>query len=89
MRPRKMTAKRAGICRQCPEPIEPGDPIFWARGSGAIHQNCETARLRHDQCTACRGAGCSWNGTPCRQCDGTGSRTVETFAHSGGHPRRE
>ena len=75
-----MTAKKAGKCTICAGEIVPGDKIRWARGSGACHVNCETARLRHTLCTVCKGSGRLWNNAPCRQCDGTGSREMEERA---------
>ena len=89
MRTIRMTAKKAGTCRACNGAIEPGDAIYWARGSGATHVDCNTAKLRHTLCTVCKGTGSSWNGAPCRQCDGTGQRKTEEFARAGGHPRRD
>jgi len=85
MRPRKMTARKAGTCRQCGEPVLPGQMIFWARGQGAWHCDCQTANLTADQCTACKGSGMRWNNAPCPMCDGTGSRKVQDFAKAGGH----
>ena len=79
-RPKRMRARRAGTCPQCNQPIEPGDDIYWSRQGGAWHVNCETAQLRHTVCTVCGGNGCTWNGTPCRSCDGTGSRDVQEEA---------
>ena len=89
MQPRKMTSRKTGTCTECKGAIEPGDSIYWARGRGAWHANCETARLRHTLCTACNGSGCRWNNAPCPVCDGTGSRKVQDFATQGGHPQAE
>ena len=80
MTARRMTAKHAGTCRQCKGGIEPGDAIYWAKGSGAIHVDCETARLRDTVCTNCNGAGVLWHNRPCLACDGTGNRKVQEFA---------
>ncbi len=89
MRTVRMTAKKAGKCRQCNSAIEPGDLIFWRKGHGAWHVDCEASKLRHTGCTNCGGSGLLWNNAPCRQCDGTGSRKIEDFARSGGHPVRD
>lgn len=72
----RMTAKYPGTCNTCSEPITPGQKIVWARGKGVHHVDCELARLERSGCPACSGRGCSWNGAPCRVCDGTGSRAV-------------
>ncbi len=85
---RRIRAKYAGKCRDCGGEIRVGDSIYWQRGQGARHVDCETARLRDDVCPACSGHGASWNGTPCRCCDATGSRKVYEFAKAGGHPRK-
>ncbi|UCC28724.1 MAG: hypothetical protein JSU86_11035 [Phycisphaerales bacterium] len=88
MRARKLRAKYNGTCRNCDGEIRVGDLIYWRRGQGAVHDNCERARLRDSVCPACSGHGCSWNNVPCRCCDGTGSREIYEFAKSGGHPRK-
>ena len=85
---KRIRAKHTGTCRDCGSAIKPGDSIWWQRGQGARHVDCETARLRESGCPACSGRGCAWNNRPCRSCDGTGSRTVYEFAKSGGHPRK-
>jgi hypothetical protein len=89
MRPRKMISKKQSKCRQCGKPIEPGQQIFWARGEGAWHVDCETAQLQATVCTSCQGKGRRWNNAPCLACDGTGSRDVQEFAKKGGHPRKD
>ena len=88
MRTRQMTAKHSGNCTEYAEGIESGDAIYWSRGRGARHVDCETARLRNTVCTSCNGAGSRWNGAPCQSCDGTGSREVQEFARAGGRPSR-
>ena len=85
---RRLRAKYRGTCPMCEGPIEPGDLIYWRRGSKPQHVDCETARLQHDGCTACNGLGRRWNNAPCPMCDGTGSREVQDFARKGGHPRK-
>ena len=74
---KKLIAKYPGACRQCGKTIEPGDSILWARGAGAIHVDCETARLRHTLCMNCSGAGVLWNNRPCGACDGSGQRDMQ------------
>ena len=88
MKPRKMTSKKAGTCTHCGEPIVPGSQIYWQRGAGAWHTDCETAAMVDAMCSACGGSGARWNNAPCTQCDGTGARTVQRFAQQGGHPKK-
>jgi DnaJ-class molecular chaperone len=73
----KMSAKKNGTCRNCDKPIRIGQQIYWARGAGAVHCNCEMARLQDTLCTACNGAGVKWNNAPCQVCDGTGDIHVQ------------
>jgi DnaJ-class molecular chaperone len=80
MRTIKMTAKKTGTCRNCNQPISIGQSIYWTRGAGAVHCDCKTAAYQDSVCSACNGAGSTWNGTPCRSCDGTGARNVQEFA---------
>lgn len=80
MRAKKMTAKREGTCLECDGPIVPGHPIWWQRGRGAWHVDCQTASYTADNCTACNGLGAQWNNRPCPACDGTGSRKVQQAA---------
>ena len=80
MRPRKMRSKKPGICQQCNGEITPGQLIYWARGQGAWHVNCQTSALLAEQCTACKGSGRRWNNAPCPQCDGTGQRICQDTA---------
>ena len=94
---RKMRAKYPGQCRHCDRAIEPGDSILWRRGRGAVHVDCETARLRHTACTSCDGKGSRWNGVPCQSCDGSGLREMQDYvkapnphtAHLDGGPTTE
>ena len=58
----------------------PGQAIYWRRGAGAHHADCETARLTASMCTSCKGAGALWNNAPCRVCDGTGARAIQELA---------
>jgi DnaJ-class molecular chaperone len=74
---RPMTAKYKGTCTACKGEILPGDKIYWSRGGGASHVNCQTAKYRNSQCTACGGSGLMWNNAPCRACDGTGQRKMQ------------
>ncbi len=86
MRSIKMTAKKGGTCTTCHGAILPGQSIFWQRGAGAHHVNCEHAANVASMCTACSGSGRRWNNANCTACDGTGSRKVQDFARAGGHP---
>lgn len=86
MRLIRMTAKKAGTCTNCHGPIHPGQRILWARGVGAAHVDCTTAKYLESQCSCCNGSGRRWNGVDCGACDGTGSKRVQDFAQSGGHP---
>ena len=80
MKTRRLRAKYPGRCADCDGPICIGDPIFWKRGAGAQHVDCESAkrvaRRRADGCPTCDGFGALANNAPCRACDGTGSRDV-------------
>jgi hypothetical protein len=80
MRPRRMTSKKSSVCIECQKPITPGQSIFWARGRGAWHVDCQNAALIDSQCPACSGKGCDWKGTPCKRCDGTGAK-VDLHEH--------
>ena len=47
LKPRAVTlsivAKFPGTCRGCMRRIVPGQQIYWIKGSGARHANCEEA----------------------------------------------
>ena len=88
-RARKLRAKHVGKCRNCDGAITIGQLIWWTPGHGAVHADCETARLQNSLCPYCEGSGRRWNNAPCRSCDGTGSREVYEFAKAGGHPRKD
>jgi len=36
-----ITARYAGVCRRCGQPIRPGDQIEWERGQGVEHVECD------------------------------------------------
>ena len=85
---RRITAKYPGTCQDCGKAIVIGQSIRWAREFTA-HVDCQAAARQADGCPACSGCGYQWPNTPCRSCDGTGSREVYEFAKSGGHPRKD
>lgn len=75
MSPRKMTSKKASTCVECGKPILPGNSIYWARGRGAWHVNCQTASYANSNCTSCGGSGLRWNNETCQACQGAGTRS--------------
>jgi len=85
MRTIKMTAKKAGTCRNCGKPIAIGQSIYWARGAGAVHANCETAAYTSSNCTACNGSGRTWRNDDCPVCGGSGrSKPASVTSTMGG-----
>lgn len=47
-----MLAKYHGTCKRCGGHTYPGDPIFWGRHAGTVHQDCgpdNSDRLTHLQ----------------------------------------
>ncbi len=87
MRPIEMTAKKSGTCLECCNAIKKGQRIFWARGRGAWHVDCQNASLQATLCTSCDGSGRRWNNATCSACDGTGQRSVQDAANA--HPRTD
>lgn len=49
MRAIRMTAKKAGTCTTCRKAITTGQPIYWQRGAGAYHVNCDSAAAAQEQ----------------------------------------
>ena len=84
MRPKRMASRKEGKCVECQGIIRPGMSIYWAKGIGAWHVDCKTAGLLDTLCPSCQGKGCQWNGAPCQQCDGTGSRKEDACARACG-----
>lgn len=63
------TAKYAGFCDSCEEPIRPGDTVAFIRGGDLVHAGCtEPAAVRRavktETCTTC------WLIKPCGCEDG-------------------
>ena len=86
MRTIRMTSKKAGTCTECKCAIVPGQSIYWSRGNGARHVDCQSTKYAASRCSSCDGAGALWNNRPCPQCDGTGSAKVAEFARQGREP---
>ena len=47
---KKITAKFAGHCQICDEPINVGDTVMWAKGHGTFHFDCYEAERTDDIC---------------------------------------